>query len=234
MSTFTTRCDRSFPLVHPELVQSRLVAEEDDSSSLGLPAELREISPSSAKLLVAGPPQLPSRCRLRLLSSKLMRTLEIPAEIGWARPNPAGDWLVECEFLTRLSDSQFAEIASSGLLERRSAVRFQTRISVGVEWTPEQGRLAGIVRDLSEGGLCLMTSQPPVQSRDVHVIARVSQDEVRIRLKTRWSLSVGENHLIGCQFANGHDFHLLRTLQPAANEQFNEYSRGGKPLHERS
>jgi hypothetical protein len=234
MSTITTRCDRFFPLVHSELVESRLLTDEGSPPHAGLHAELREISPSSAKLLVAGPPQLPSRCRLRLLSSKLTRTLEIPAEIGWARPNPAGDWLVECEFLTRMSDKLFAELASSGLLERRSAVRFQTRINVGVEWAREQGRLSGIVRDLSEGGLCLMTSQPPVQSRDVDVIARVSQEEVRIRLKTRWSLSVGENHLIGCQFTSGRDFHLLRTLQPATNEQFNEYSRGGKPLHERT
>jgi hypothetical protein len=160
--------------------------------------------------------------------------MEIPAEIGWARPNPAGNWLVECEFLARLSDAEFSELASSGLLERRSAVRFQTRINVDVEWQPEGGRLPGIVRDLSEGGLCLMTSQPPVQSRDVHVIARVSSDEVRIRLKTRWSLSVGENHLVGCQFTSGRDFHFLRTLQPASNEQFTEYSRGGKPLHDRT
>jgi hypothetical protein len=234
MSVFTTRCDRSFPLVHPELVQSRLLPERADSSAPGLPAELREISPSSAKLLVAGPPELPSRCRLQLLSSKLMRTMELPGEIGWARPNPAGDWLVECEFLTRLSDSQFSELTSSGLLERRSAVRFQTRINVDVLWQPESGRLPGIVRDLSEGGLCLMTCQPPIQSRDLHVIARVSSDEVRIRLKTRWSLSVGENHLVGCQFINGRDFHLLRMLQPATNEQFTEYSRGGKPLQDRT
>jgi hypothetical protein len=233
MSPLQTKCDRSYPLVHPELVETAILPYAGGQIDAGLPAELREISPASAKLLVAGPPELPSRCRVRMISSKLMRTLEIPAEIGWARPNPAGDWLVECEFLSRLGENQFAELASSGLLERRSAVRFQTRIAVGVEWILGDTRFTGIVRDLSEGGLCLMTSHPPLQSRSVHVIVPTPQGDAILQLKVRWSLCVGQNHLIGCQFIRGEDFHLLRRLQPTSQQQFNEHSRAGRPLNER-
>jgi hypothetical protein len=228
MPASSTTCDRSFPLTHPELVVAELRPLDPHDTSPDVPAELREISASSAKLLVAGPPALPSTCRLRLVSSKLMRTLEIPSEIGWARPNPAGDWLVECEFNTRLSDAVFNEIAASGLLERRSAVRFQTRIPVGVEWTAGQQRIPGIVRDLSEGGLCLMTSQPPQPLRVVHVILTSPDTEHVLRLKVRWSLAVGSNHLIGCQFIRGEDFYLLRKIQPST-QQFNEFSRAGRP-----
>lgn len=233
MSAILTTCDRSFPLTHPELVEAVLLPQDRADSSGGVPAELREISACSAKLLVAGPPMLPSACRLRLISSKLMRTLEISSEIGWARPNPAGDWLVECEFRARLTDAAFAEITSSGLLERRSAVRFQTRIAVNVEWTPGQERIAGIVRDLSEGGLCLMTGQPPQSQRTVQVILAGPQTEHVLRLKVRWSLGVGNNHLIGCQFIHGEDFYLLRKVQPTTQQQFNEYSRAGRPQNDR-
>ncbi len=224
-----TTCDRSYPLVHPEMVDAQLIPEAAGGALTPYAVELREISPASAKLLMAGPPQLPSQCRLRLNSSKLVRTLELSAEIGWARPNLAGDWLVECEYRSRMSEAQFNEVLLSGLLERRSAVRYQTRIPVGVEWTPGEKRLVGLVRDLSEGGLCLLTSMPPERSRIVHVIAATPQGEAPLRLKVRWSLAVGENHLVGCQFIRGEDFYLLRNLQPTAQPQFDEYSRALRP-----
>jgi hypothetical protein len=230
MSTIATRCDRSFPLVHPELVEATILPLDETG---GCTAQLREISPSSAKLLVAGPPELPCRCRLRLTSSKLDRPFEVAAEIGWARPNPAGDWLVECEFLSRLDEREFARLLDSGLLERRSAVRFQTRIAVGVRWQPDDPRTFGIIRDLSEGGLCLLTRETPRRTRNVCVMAATPQGEVSIGLKIRWSLAVGPNHLIGCQFVNRDDFHTLRKLPAALVAGYSEHSPG-KPAATRT
>lgn len=223
-----TRCERSYPLVHPELVAASLVTRQERESSCV--AEMREISASSAKLLVQGPPELPWACSLRLVSSKLPRTLEIPSEIGWARPNPAGDWLVECEFEQRMSEKEFAQVVNSGILERRSSVRVQTRIPVQVVWPEDDDRKLGIVRDLSEGGLCLMTCRPPRSSREVFVIAHTPQGEAHLPLKIRWSLSLGRNQLIGCQFTRGEDFYLLRKLQPAANtSRLHEHGRNNRP-----
>ncbi len=213
MSTSSTKCDRSYPLVHPELVETLILPCDDEAIDV-CAADLREISPSSAKLLVAGPPALPCRCRLRLVSSRLMRTFEVEAEIAWARPNLAGDWLIECEFLSRLGERQFKELLGSGLLERRSAVRYQTRIEVQVQLAVGQPRRPAIIRDLSEGGLCLVTTEPPRHTRHVVVSVNTPQGETHIRLKTRWSLAAGPNHLIGCQFIDGEDFDLLRKLQP--------------------
>ncbi len=228
MALMQTTCDRSYPLVHPELVDAMVFPEPTSSEAEPFAVELREISPASAKLLMAGPPQLPSRCRLRLNSSKLARPLELNAEIGWARPNLAGDWLVECEFLARMSESRFDAVLASGLLERRSAVRYQTRIPVHVEWTLGENRLSGLVRDLSEGGLCLMTSMSPA-GRVVYVIATAPNGEAALKLKVRWSLGVGEKHLVGCQFIRGEDFYLLRNLQPTAQPAYSEYSRATRP-----
>lgn len=234
MSTLT-RCDRAYPLVHPELVAAMLQPLDGEADE-GCDAQLREISPASAKLLLPGPPSLAGRCRVRLESSKLKRVFEIPGEIDWARPNPAGDWLVECEFHPRLSESVFAELLASGLLERRAAVRYPTRIPVQVQWLPGQPRVSGIVRDLSQGGLCLclVTKEAPPETRDVCVVAGTPQGEVLLKLKMRWTLCVGANHLIGCQFVHSSDFALLRKLQPAAREYLHEHSRAGKPKGDRS
>jgi hypothetical protein len=233
MTSLSTKCDRSYPLVHPELVEAIMLPYGDAASLATCAAELREISPASAKLLVSGPPELPCRCRLRLVSSKLMRTVEIPAEVGWARPNPAGDWFVECEFDSRLSDAAFSEFLASGLLERRSAVRFQTRINVTVRWSPDDALVPALVRDLSEGGLCLMTSHAPKKMREVFVLAKTSSGEATLQLKVRWSLCVGPNFLIGCQFIQGRDFHLLRNLQSHNPAHLTEHSRASRPRDER-
>jgi PilZ domain len=235
MSTLLTRCDRSYPLVHPKLVAAMILPIAAEAAE-GCVAELCEISPAGAKLLVQGPPELASACRVRLESSKLREPLEFPGEIDWARPNPAGDWLVECEFQPRLSDAQFAELLASGLLERRSAVRYPTRIPVQVQWMPGQPRVCGIVRDLSEGGLCLclVTKEAPPATRDVCVVAPTPQGEVLFEVRIRWTLCVGSNHLIGCQFAHPSDFALLRKLQPTAKEYLHEHSRAGKPSRDRS
>jgi hypothetical protein len=234
MATLTTY-DRSYPLVHPELVEAMILPVGRQPTE-GCAAELREISPASAKLLVQGPPELASRCRIRLESSKLKRTLEIPGEIDWARPNPAGDWLVECEFQPRLSEPVFDDLLNSGLLERRSAVRFPTRIPVQVQWLPGKPRVMGIVRDLSEGGLCLclVTQEAPPETRDVCIVAPTPQGEVLLKLRMRWTLCVGRNHMMGCQFVHAADFALLRKLQPTAKEHLHEHSRAPKPSRDPS
>ncbi len=233
MSNLLTKCDRSYPLLHPELVEAT-IAPCDGGSTAGCSAQLREISPSSAKLIVQGPPELSTRCQIRLVSSKLEEPLEFPAQIDWVRPNPAGDWLVECEFEPRIPEAAFAKLLASGLLERRAAVRSQTRIAVQVQWLPGDTRVSGIVRDLSEGGLCLclVTREAPPDTRDVCVIATTAREEVSLPLKIRWSLQVGPDYLIGCQFVHGKDFETLRKLQPA-REYLHEHSRGGKPARDR-
>ncbi|MEX0676963.1 MAG: PilZ domain-containing protein [Pirellulales bacterium] len=229
MSTMLAKCDRPYPLVHSELVETTILSGAGGSAD-GCVAQLREISSTSVKLLVQGPPELSTGCRVRLVSSKLKAPLEFPAQIDWVRPNPAGDWLVECEFRPRMSEAAFAELLASGLLERRAAVRYQTRIPVQVQWLPGESRVSGIVRDLSEGGLCLclVTREAPPETRDVCVIVTTSRGEVPLSLKIRWSLEVGRDYLIGCQFISSEDFEILRKLQPA-REYLYEHSRAGKP-----
>ncbi len=234
MSTLLAKCDRSYPLVRGELVEALILPDSGDSTAC-CAAQLQEISVGSAKLVLQGPPELSTRCRLRLSSPKLKQPLELAAQIDWVRPNSAGDWLVECEFQPRLSDAAFAQLLTSGLLERRSAVRYQTRIPIDIQWLPGERRVPGLVRDLSEGGLCLclVTKEAPPETRDLRVIVATSGGETALELKIRWSLAVGPDFLIGCQFIRSEDFEVLRKLQPA-REYLYEHSRGGRPTNGRN
>lgn len=232
MSTLMANCDRAYPLVHAEMIETTIV-DRDGESTADCPAQLCEISPSSAKLVVQGPPELSARCRVRLVSSKLAEALEFPARIDWVRPNSAGDWLVECEFQPRLAEEDFGLLLASGLLERRASVRYQTRIPVDVQWLPGAARISGTVRDLSEGGLCLclVTREPPPETREMRVFASTPQGEAPLALKIRWSLQVGPDYLIGCQFVHGRDFETLRKQQPSRG--FRERSGVGQSRERR-
>lgn len=205
------RRERCYKLVNPELVQAAIL-RRDPQSAESIVAELREIAPSGAKLLVTGPPELRYQCRISLKSHRLKHPLLLPAEIHWARPNPAGDWLLGCRFDAPLSDATLEEWITSGVLNRRSSVRERSRIPVQVQMQPGKPRLPAVVSDFSEGGLCLTTSDTRHGTRHVCLFALILGREVRVPLKIRWTLSVGPNRFIGCQFMRPMDYESLCKL----------------------
>ena len=71
--------------------------------------------------------------------------------------------------------------------------------------------------------------EAPRPSRDLSVIAATPRGEVALRLKVRWSLGVGPNHLVGCQFVDVNDFHTLRKLPVALENGYDEFSRATRP-----
>jgi hypothetical protein len=154
---------------------------------------------------------------LTLDSPKLKERLVIPSELQWARPNPAGAWLLGCGFEPALTDEAFDGLLQSGLLERRSSVRRRTRIAVDAQWRAKGARVPALVCDLSEGGLCLTTVQAPDNRHNVSIVGTLRGDEVRIPLHVRWSMHVGPNYFVGCEFVHSDDFAVVRKMQPAVD-----------------
>lgn len=218
MTQPTDRRRPCYALVNVELVQAAILPV--DPQSLGsIAAELREISQIGAKLLISGPPELRYECRISLTSHRLKPALLLPAEIHWARPNPAGDWLLGCHFKAPLDDVLFQRWIDSGVLNRRKSVRERSRIYVGVQLQSGTPRLPAIVSDFSEGGLCLITSEAPKNTREICVFGSLHGEEVRIQLKVRWNLSVGPKQMVGCEFARGSDYQILRRMHQATQQQ---------------
>jgi hypothetical protein len=217
MTQSTDRHSPSYVLVNVELVQAAILPV--DSQLLDpIAAELREISQRGAKLLIQGPPRLRYECVVSLASHRLKPTLMLDAEIHWARPNPAGDWLLGCHFKTPLTSELFQQWVDCGVLNRRKSVRERSRIYVGVQLQVGKPRLPAIVSDFSEGGICLITSEAPKNTREVCVFGSLLGEEVCISLKVRWNLSVGPKHIVGCEFARGSDYKILRRMHQATQQ----------------
>lgn len=218
MTSQETRRQRRYTLVNPELVQVKIAFDETVSAA-GVAAELREISKTDVKLLVMGPPELELECRIMLTSHRFKSALEMPAEVYWARPNPAGDWLLGCHLATPLSDEKIEELINSGVLNRRSSVRQRSQIPVHAQLQAGRPRLAAVVSDFSEGGLCLTVPEDLPSTRHVCVFGSVHGQEARIPLKIRWTLSVDPKRLIGCEFMRPADYQILRKMHLATQKQ---------------
>lgn len=230
MANLTASQQRRYCVVNSQSVQAAILPR-DAQLTEDIPAVLREISQITAILLVKGPPELRYHCLVKLTSQRFQPALVLPAEIHWARPNPAGDWLLGCRFDAPIDDDTFAVLVNSGLLNRRSSARERSRIPVQVQLQPSKVRSPATVSDFSEGGLCLTLSGTSAAETTRHVCMYgvVDGKEVRLALKIRWSLSVGPNRLVGCQFTRDADYLLLRKLQLATQTETIDHGRPVAP-----
>lgn len=235
MSHLTASQQRRYSVVSSQNVQAAILPRDVKATS-SIAAKLRELSQITAILLVSGPPELRYQCRVRITSPLFRPTLLQAAEIHWARPNPAGDWLLGCRFDAPIDDGTFREVVESGVVNRRSSVRERSRIPVQVQLQPAKTRVAATVSDFSEGGLCLtLCGDVAAEStRHVCVYGVVEGNEVRLSLKIRWSLSVGPNRLVGCQFTRASDYLILRKLHLATQtEMLDDVLRPATPVAHR-
>jgi hypothetical protein len=230
-STMTNHQVRSgyYTVINPGSIQATVLPKESERPEFCM-AELREISPTGAKLLVTVLPELKGECRLLLASPKLGCVLVAPAEVHWIWPNLAGDWLLGCAINPPLSEKSFKGLLDSGLLERRFARREPTRIPVQVEVQSGEPRFPATIHDLSDGGVCLTMRRAPPATRDICVFATESGREVRIPLKVRWSTHVGLEYFVGCEVLRYADILVLRKLQPIDKNHCHEPAQLGTVL----
>jgi hypothetical protein len=227
MTSYRARQRRYYAVINPKLIQASILCDKPQPTDSYF-VELKEISKRGAKLLVSGLPVLQRECRISLASPQFQGAIVLAVEVHWARPNPAGDWLLGCGIHPPLSDDSFQTLLDSGLLARRSAPREPARILVQVEWQPGTARLPGIVRDISAGGLCLAAPQAPETTNHACIFASEPGNEIRIPVKVRWSRQVGREYFVGCQFIEPTDFAVLRKLQPVARKHFQEPARANE------
>jgi hypothetical protein len=216
-STLRVRC---YTVLDPKRIKISITSQD---TSKPLPADLVEISPISAMLLLSAPPAIKGECQISLTTEKLASPLMIPARVDWMRPNAAGVWQLGCAIEPALDPATFKKLITSGLLERRAAPREPVHIPVEVQLVADSPKIKAIVRNISEGGLCcLATNCPPQQTRIVTMFVVDSGREIRMQLKVRWSMQAGGDHFLGCQFVRQSDFAVLRRIQgrqPDTNER---------------
>jgi hypothetical protein len=220
MANLSANQQRRYCVANSQWVQAAILPRDLNLSG-NIPAQLREISQVTAIVLVSGPPELRYQCRVEITSPRFRPSLMLASEIHWARPNSAGDWLLGCRFDAPIDQATFREVVESGVLNRRSSVRERSRIPVEVQLQPSKNRVAATVSDFSEGGICLTLSGSSAaeSTRHLCIYGVIDGQEVRLSVKIRWSLSVGPNRLVGCQFARESDYLILRKLHLATHNE---------------
>jgi hypothetical protein len=205
--------ERCYTVVDPKRIRVAIASKAPLAADSHV-GELKEISPTSAILMLPTPPTLRGECQISIASSKIKTPILISARVDWMRPNPAGSWQVGCAIDPPLGPATFKRLLNSGLLERRAAPREPVRISVRLQLENTNERIPAIVRNISEGGLCcLATNCPPQETRHVNMYVQDSGREVLMPLKVRWTMQTGGDHFLGCQFVRQTDFSVLRDLQ---------------------
>ena len=213
LESFSVARERCYAVLDPKRIRVS-IASIEATSAKAHEGELKEISPTSAVLLLAAPPALKGICEFSLTSNKLKQPIVFSAQVDWMRPNPAGLWQVGYALNPPLAPSIFKKLLNSGLLERRAAPREPVRIPVHLRLERSTERIPAIVRNISEGGLCcLATNCPPQETRNLYMYLSDSDREISMPLKVRWSMQAGGDHFLGCQFVRQNDFAALRKLQ---------------------
>ena len=172
----TTLCHQVRPLVSADPPGTGRSQDPARRGTVGrrVRRELREISPASAKLLLQGPPELSARCWVRLTR------LEARADAE----DRGADRLGASQFGRRLARGVRVSAASFRRHVQRAAGQRPVRapgrrplsnaaLPLASNGGPDNRAFSGIVRDLSEGGLCLclVTREAPPDTRDVCVVA---------------------------------------------------------------
>jgi hypothetical protein len=206
--------DRSFAVVNPAAIRVQVRPVGSSAEKIGA-AQLKQISPVGAVLLLSEPPRLEGGCLIELESDKLAQPLLIHARVDWLRPDSAGSWHLCCTIEPQMAEGDFRRLLASGLLERRSAPREESRIQVEIQLAPGGPRLAALIRNISLSGVCcLATNCPPEGTRHINIFATHS----RIPLKVHWWTQAGTEFFLGCEFVHKADFATLRRLQTEQNE----------------
>lgn len=210
--------ERYFAVINPMSVRVRILRLGANSERSEW-AQLKQISPVGAVLLLAEPPTIQGGCQIEIVSDRLVQPFLIQARIDWLRPDPAGSWHLRCAIEPKLSEQDFRRLLDSGLLERRSSPREQARILVDIQLAPGGPRHSALIRNISLSGVCcLATSCPPEGTRHINIFATSDGNDCRIPLKVHWWTQAGSEFFVGCEFVRKCDFNILRQLQLAQGD----------------
>jgi len=206
-----TRAEPRYKVRNIEFVD--VTVRQDSGTTDAALAEVRDLSRGGASLVVTRPLQFQEALLIKLESAKLGLDLSISAEVCWIRSLDEGRWLLGCSFAPPLPPESLEKLFVSGLLERRSYRRHQTRMAVTAQWELDTNVLPAFLWDISEGGFCILSPQPSKTGRRVLICAQGANEVVQIPAKTQWEMKVGDGWVVGCEFATREGYSLVQKLQ---------------------
>ena len=189
----------------------RVVLERGTETPSSVEAELMDLAPGGARLVLDVAVQFQEMVTLRLEGAKLKRSLSASAKVCWIRKTDDDRWALGVSFSPALPEERLDELYSSGLLERRRNPRRSFHAPALARWelTPEP--VAVEMLDVSLGGFSVQSPcSAKFDSRMRLTIEDGEESTVDISGRVRWEAQVGDGYMIGCEFTGHGGYTQLR------------------------
>jgi tetratricopeptide (TPR) repeat protein len=185
--------------------------------------ELLALSRSGAKVSTAACLPFAEEITLQITFGNRVPALDLAAKVCWSRPSDGLQWLIGCSFSPALSDESIAQLAASGIIERRQHAREPVCIAATAKWQLEEESFPVEIRDYSTGGFCLVGPRSAQVGHGVQISITTSDDETyQISGRVCWHLEQDESHLVGCIFTASQD--VAQLLEAVERVQIAEQS----------
>lgn len=216
------------PRFHGSLRERVELSVERNGDSSRLPAEIQDISLGGVKILVQAPLLFEEPLALHLETPDGEFQERIEAQVRWIRSVSENRWLAGCAIHPPMALDALENLFEAGIVERRRFERHGVAQPATVDWELGRQGLPVEIRDLSDGGFCLLVVEPGAGGSGrlrLEIDAQPDQPMRRITGVEKWRTETSEGTLVGCEFTDRHGFHVLREwLSPATTD---DASAGG-------
>ncbi len=172
--------------------------------------QLLDLSRSGAKVSAAACLQFAEEITLQIAAAQLGFQIELDAKVCWIRPSDSLQWLIGCSFSPPLSEESIAQLAMSGIIERREHTRQPVCIAATAKWQLEEETFPVEIRDYSTGGFCLVGKRSAQVDQGVQIYIPKSDTETyKISGRARWQMGQDGTYVLGCSYSGSEDFEQL-------------------------
>ncbi len=211
--------DRRYAILHA-CAASVIIEGDAGGGPRSVEAQLVDLSRSGAELSVATCPSIDAAARLLINVPELQIDLVVEIEVCWAEPGEDDTWRLGCRFEPELPENLLEQLATGGVLDRRTDSRTPVSLRATACWEHDEARVPVRLQDISAGGFCMACAH--ISQSDRRLLLHLSRPDGKmesIKARMQWRLKTGDQYLVGCGLENVLDFHRLRAVADAEAEQ---------------
>jgi hypothetical protein len=213
-SIMTQTVNRSEIRFSPSAGQTLPVSVLKDDSQTPISAEVMDISPSGAKLVVSLPLKTDDIVTVQLSFLDTGVELQCPGRIRWVRLARDFRWLAGVMFDEAISVEQLKKLAGVGYIEQRGAPRTDVQIPSTARRETLIDDIRVAITNLSATGFRLSSPEHMEPGERVLVGTESADGDVEFPAHVRWSGPQQDRFAVGCEFINKDSFRYLSHHLP--------------------
>jgi hypothetical protein len=208
-SIMTEAVNRSEIRFSPCAGQSLPASVLHDESQSPIHAEVVDISPSGAKMVVSLPLKTDDHVTVQFSFEDAGVELQRTGRICWVRLARDFRWLAGVVFEEAIGVEQLKKLASAGYIEQRSAPRTDVQIPGTARRETLIDNIRVAITNLSATGFRLSSPKQMEPGERVLVGTESTDGDVEFPAHVRWSGPREDRFAVGCEFINRDSFRHL-------------------------